>query len=113
MSGETSHFCCLSDPSVVLYKGKSEVSQSYPTLCHPMDCNLPGFSVHGIHRQEYWSGFPFPSPGHLPNPGIEPRSTALQADALPSEPPGKRKKCELTNVDSCSKLLSNLLHSNS
>ena len=43
----------------------------------------------GFSRQEYWSGLPFPSPGYLPNPGIEPRSSALQADALPSEPPGK------------------------
>ena len=40
-------------------------------------------------RQEYWSGMPFPSPENLPNPGIEPGSPALQADALPSEPPGK------------------------
>ena len=40
-------------------------------------------------RQEYWSGLPFPSPGDLPNPGIEPRSPTLQVDALPSEPPGK------------------------
>ena len=40
-------------------------------------------------RQEYWSGLPFPSPGDLPDPGIEPRSPALQADSLPSEPPGK------------------------
>ena len=40
-------------------------------------------------RQEYWSGLPFPSPGDLPDPGIEPRSPALQTDALPSEPPGK------------------------
>ena len=39
----------------------------------------------GFSRQEYWSGLPFPSPGDLPNPGIEPRSPALQADALPSE----------------------------
>ena len=39
-------------------------------------------------RQEYWNGLPFPSPGDLPNPGIEPESPALQADALPSEPPG-------------------------
>ena len=38
-------------------------------------------------RQEYWSGLPFPSPGDLPDPGIEPRSPALQADALLSEPP--------------------------
>ena len=43
----------------------------------------------GFSRQEYWSGLPFPSPGDLPDPGIEPRSPALQADALPSEPPGK------------------------
>ena len=40
-------------------------------------------------RQEYWSGLPFPSPGDLPDPGIEHRSPALQADALPSEPPEK------------------------
>ena len=40
-------------------------------------------------RQEYWSGLPFPSPGDLPNPGIEPGSPALEADALTSEPPGK------------------------
>ena len=43
----------------------------------------------GFSRQEYWSGLPFPSPGDLPNPGIKPRSPALQADALTSEPPGK------------------------
>ena len=43
----------------------------------------------GFSRQEYWSGLPFPSPGDLPGPGIEPRSPALQADTLPSEPPGK------------------------
>ena len=43
----------------------------------------------GFSRQEYWSGLPFPSPGDLPDPGIKPRSLALQADALSSEPPGK------------------------
>ena len=40
-------------------------------------------------KQEYWSGLPFPSPGDLPDPGIEPASPTLQADALPPEPPGK------------------------
>ena len=40
----------------------------------------------GFPRQEYWSGLPFPSAGDLPHPGIEPRSTALQADSLPIEP---------------------------
>ena len=40
-------------------------------------------------KQEYWSGLPFPSPGDLPNPGIEPGSPSFQADALTFEPPGK------------------------
>ena len=43
----------------------------------------------GFSRQECWSGLPFPSPGDLPDPGIKPRSPALRADALPSEPSGK------------------------
>ena len=43
----------------------------------------------GFSRQEYWSGLPFPSPGDLPNPGINPWFPAFQADSLPSEPPGK------------------------
>ena len=45
----------------------------------------------GFSRQGYWSGLPFPFPGDLPHPGIEPRSPTLQADALTSEPPGKKK----------------------
>ena len=45
----------------------------------------------GFPRQEYWSRLPFPSPGDLPDSGIEPGSPALQADALTSEPPGKPK----------------------
>ena len=44
----------------------------------------------GFSRQEYWSGLPFPSPGDLPDSGIEPGSPALEADALTSEPPGKQ-----------------------
>ena len=46
----------------------------------------------GFSRQEYWSGLSCPSPGDLPNPGIEPRSPALQANTLSSEPPGKAKQ---------------------
>ena len=42
-------------------------------------------------RPEYWSGWPFPSPGDLPNPGIKPRSPSLQADSLPAEPQGRLK----------------------
>ena len=45
----------------------------------------------GFSRQEYWSGLPFPSPEDLPNPGIKPRSPALQAGTLTSEPPGEVK----------------------
>ena len=57
----------------------------------------------GFSRQEYWSGLPFPFPGDLPDPGIEPRSPALQVDALTSEPPGKPnytsiKKREILDV---------------
>ena len=46
----------------------------------------------GFSRHEYWSGLPFPSPGDLPDPRIEPWSPALQADTLTSEPPGKSLK---------------------
>ena len=42
----------------------------------------------GFSRQEYWSGLPFPSPGDLPDPGMDPGSPALQVDSLPSEPQG-------------------------
>ena len=66
---------------------ESEVAQSSPTLCDPMDCSLSGFSVHGIFQARVLEWIP--SPGDLPNPGIEPGSPALPADALPSEPPGK------------------------
>ena len=56
----------------------------------------------GFSRQEYWSGLPFPSPGDLPDPGIEPRSPALQADALTSEPIANRKVgyCSWGKIDS-------------
>ena len=59
-----------------------KVAQSRPTLCEPMD-----YAVHGT--PEYWSGQPFPSLGDLSNPGIKPRSPALQADSLPAEPQAK------------------------
>ena len=51
-------------------------TQSCPTLCDPMKCNLSGSSVLRISRQEYWSGLPFPPPGDLPKAGIEPASHA-------------------------------------
>ena len=43
----------------------------------------------GFSKQRYWSGLPFPSPGDLPNPGVEPGSPALQADSLLTELPGE------------------------
>ena len=55
----------------------------------------------GFSRQEYWSRLPFPSSEDLPDPGIKPRSPALQADALPSEPPGKSTSigyCQLKKI---------------
>ena len=89
--------CTVSRPFSIwaTSESESEVVQSCLTLCNPMDCSLPGFSIHGFSRQEYWSGLPFPSPGDLPDPGIGPRSPALEADALTSEPPGKT----MTNLD--------------
>ena len=70
---------------------KVKVAQSCPTLLQPhglcVACQAP-LSM-GFSRQEYWSGLPFPSPGDLPDPGIELVSPALQADSIPSQPPGK------------------------
>ena len=61
-------------------------------LCDPVDYSPPGSFVHGILQARTLEWLPFPSPGGLPDPGIEPRSPALQADALLSEPPGKPQK---------------------
>ena len=77
-------------------------AQSCPTLCDPMDCSLPGFSVHGDSPgKDTGVGLPCPPPGDLPNPGIEPRSPSLRADSLLFEPPGKLKN---TGVGSLSLL---------
>ena len=53
--------------------------QLCPTLCDPRDCSLPGSSVHGFSRQEYWSGLPFPPSEDLPDPGTEPVSPVAPA----------------------------------
>ena len=65
---------------------RSVVSNSFATpwtLPHQAPVSI------GFSRREYWRGLPFPSPRDLPDPGIKPRSPALQPDSLPSEPPGK------------------------
>ena len=75
---------------VVSEKVKAKVAQLCPTLCDPWTTQSMEFS-----RPEYWSGWSFPSRGDLPNPGIELRSPALQADSLPVEPQGKPKNTGL------------------
>ena len=65
--------------------------QLCPHLCDPMDCNPPGSSVHGILQARILEWVAIPSPGDLPNPGIQPESPTLQADSLPSEPLGKHR----------------------
>ena len=85
-------FICLlaTGASFLVCKSESEAVQSCRTLCNPMDyiaCHTP-LSM-GFSRQEYWSGLPLPSPEDLPDPGIEPGSPALWANALSSELPGK------------------------
>ena len=67
----------------------SKVAQSFPTICYPMDSSLPGSSVHGILQARVLEWVAISFSRDLPNPGIEPRSPTLQADALLSEPAGK------------------------
>ena len=68
---------------------QKERAKSCPTIAIPWTIAHQDPLSMGFPRQEYWSGLPFPSPGELPDPGIEPRSPALQADALPTELCGK------------------------
>ena len=78
------------------------VAQLCLTLCDP-----PASSVHGISRAGLWSGEPFPSPGDLPDPEIEPSSPALKADSLPFEPPGLTSQMQYTViVEICARLWS-------
>ena len=97
------HLICISPPAnsnmyVLCVLSRSVLSNSLRPhgLQHPQ----APLSM-GILRQEDWSGWLFPSPGDLPNPGIESRSPTLQADSLPAEPPGKPKS---TGVGSLSLL---------
>ena len=73
---------------------------SYSLWPHGLQSTRLFFSW-GFSRQEHWSGLPCPPPGNLPNPGIRPRSSSLQVDSLPTEPPGKPKN---TGVGSLSLL---------
>ena len=80
--------------SNVLYWDCSD-GQSCLTLCDPMDSSLLGSPVMGFPRQEHWSGLPFPSPGDLPIPGVEPTSLvspALSSEFFTTTPPGEPMK---------------------
>ena len=79
-------------------ESESEVTQSCPTLCDPMDCSLPGSSVHGIFQARILEWVAIPSPGDLPDPGIEPASPSLLADSLLSELSGKPTILKLLTV---------------
>ena len=70
---------------MILFGGGGLVSKSCPTLATPwtVTCQAPLFM--GFFRQEYWSGLPLPSPGNLPNPGINPGSPTLKVDSLPTQ----------------------------
>ena len=71
----------------MVFVSEHEVAQSCPTLCDPMDCSLPGSSVHVIFQARVleWVAMSFSSPGDLSKPGIKPRYPALQADSLPAD----------------------------
>ena len=77
--------CCTS----YTIESESEVTQSCPTLCDPMDLANQVLLSMGFPRQEYWSELPFPFPGDLPNPGIKPMSPTLAGGFFTTEPPGK------------------------
>ena len=64
----------------------ADVAQMCPALCGPMDCSLPGFSVHGISQVRILEWAAISSSRDLPDPGTETRSQALQVDSLPNDP---------------------------
>ena len=79
-------------------KSKSEVAQSCPALCDPMDCSLPGSSVQGIFQAIVLEWIAISFSRDLPNTGIEPGSPTLWAKLLPAEPPGKPRQWQPTSV---------------
>ena len=69
---------------------KSEVTQSCPTLSNPRTVAYQAPLSMGFSRQEYWSRLPSPSPGDLPNPGLEPTFPTLSGRFFTTEPPGNK-----------------------
>ena len=81
------------EKNLMVTKGEKYVlvTQLCLTLCNPMDCSMPGAPLHGILQTRILEWVAIPFSRDLPNPGIKPRSPALQADSLPSELSGKPK----------------------
>ena len=87
---DTKLFVCVCVYIYIYISSKSSTSLSHVQLfVTPWTVAQQALLSMGFPRKEYWSGLPFTSPGDLPNPGLEPGSPALEADALTSEPPGK------------------------
>ena len=86
---------CLSPAAAEAHCWPGRCAKSRPAPRDPVDCSRQAPLCMGFSRQEYWSGLPFPPSGDLPDPGIKPRSPALQADSLPSEPPAVKKPSRL------------------
>ena len=78
-------FCCPCIMIICYYEVKCQLLSRVQVFVIPWTVAQQAPLPMEFSRQEYWSGFPFPSPGDIPNPGIEPRSPALQTDSLPSE----------------------------
>ena len=87
--------CLLNLSTVTLKKVKVLVTQPCPTLCDPMNCSLPGSSVHGIFQATILEWVAVSFPGDLLDPGIEPGFSTLQAVSLLPEPPGKPTRGQL------------------
>ena len=83
------YFCLKPQAPTSFSLSKVNLLSRVPLFVTPQTVAYQASLSMGFSRWEYWSGLPFPCPGDLPDPGIEPGSPALQADALPSEPPGK------------------------
>ena len=73
----------------MMLESESEVAQLCPTFCTPMDCTCQAPPSMGFFRQDYSSRLPFPSPGYLPNPGIELTFPILSGRFFTTEPPGR------------------------
>ena len=82
---ESLHCSSEAITTLLIGYGGGLVAKSCPTLVTPWIASHQAPLSMGFSRQEYWSGLPFPSPGDLPDPGIEPGSPALQADSLLTE----------------------------